>query len=181
MSMFEKPERFGTKKVHAVVLSLALVLCFCGASFAEPDQFQNCEVKVFETDPGAIKTKLQQATSLDSGGVNFNFTNYATSAAGYESKRAINILSEGEDIYLVSEAYCGNTGVVNVYFFLTLPAGGSVIITYPVQFNLTSTGSNRFAAKLNGGLPAGMYRLQVVTLMGGNWIVSPDGYTFWVL
>ncbi len=168
------------KQIHHVLLSCALVLCFYGVSFGEADNFKNFEIKSFEGIPGSGKNDLQEMSKQASGGVNFNFTNYTTSNSGYESKRAINLFAEGEDIVLVSEAYCGNTGVATLVFLVTLPAGGAVVGTFLPEFNVSETGSVRFAIRLTGGLPVGMYRLQVVTILNGNWVVSPDGYSFWV-
>ena len=61
---------------------------------------------------------------------------------------------------------------------LSASYGGVVQKVYASEGTFSETGSFSLTAKLAGGLPPGVYRMHIVMLMAGNWIVSPDIYTF---
>ena len=173
----------GMKKVYGVLLSFVLVLCSYGLSFAEPYKFRDSEIKVFEADFGAIEAKLGQVSpsASRSSSTGLNYITYSTTASGYDSSMPINLFSEGDEIYLVNGLFCSGAGKVVVYFFLTSPVFGTVYQLVAPEWTVEESGFYRFPVRLKNGLPAGTYKLQVVSMLDGGMVLSPEGYSFFVL
>lgn len=179
MRMRASSRKSGIKKIYGLLLSFALVFCFYGVSFSEQQVIQNLESTIVEMAPGAFEAKLQQIVPSATRGANYSVGGLFTcNTASVDFLMPINIFSEGEDIYFVSPIYCGNVGGYTKYIMLSASYGGVVQKVYASEGTFSETGVFSLTTKLAGGLPPGVYRMHIILLMAGNWIVSPDIYTF---